>query len=611
MGAHLYTAVPDAKGHQGERDFVELLVGLGDERSHAWANVDYLPGGVPDIDLIFVHEEIGCFNIEVKAVSLEMIQDFGLKVCRIRDRSRDQHPVDQAGVAQLGLRNYLGAAKPSVRCPFFYATAAFPKVRREHMVDRFGSEPVRMQAEGMLFAEDLESSARLWQRLLAIRESPPRGGYCRNPIPTKSQITALIEMLDPGSKPEASDADVVRGQILSRQVGTPGHKAVPSNVTKKYLEPGTRMPVIFRGAPGTGKTVRLQEIAVAHARAGRAVLVTCYNKVLASTLRGIMATQRLGEDVDRRIVVTHVDELRRQLTEEEMDPFKGLFGTVCVDEAQDMSDDSFEFIRQLASDGAEWFMADGAGQELYGTSSSFLVRARTQGTTETLRRNYRNSTAGFLVAQATFEHAPDLGTIPDWVSTHPMQTYAEEPATLALELPVMSRIGELPRIVRVSVPRGQGWRQAKLHGYVAVFRQELEALAAAGTPRDLAIISARSDNKSAEPGLAREALEILGVPVHDQIDAGGRGLAVPRDHVRLASIHSSRGIEASRVVILDLERGLSTAPEHRQNSRIMAYIALSRAQVATTIVTLDDAANPFVQFVEYLVRAYREQSTSG
>ena len=80
MTARLYTRLPDGKGHHGEREFVGRVVELGNVRSHVWAGVDYLPGGVPDIDAIFIQEDIGCFNIEVKAVSLDMIEDFGLDV---------------------------------------------------------------------------------------------------------------------------------------------------------------------------------------------------------------------------------------------------------------------------------------------------------------------------------------------------------------------------------------------------------------------------------------------------------------------------------------------------------------------------------------------------
>lgn len=604
MTARLYTPLPDGKGHHGERVFVSRVVELGNARSHVWAGVDYLPGGVPDVDVIVVQEDIGCFNIEVKAVSLEMIEDFGLDVCRIKGRSVDHHPVKQAGVAQLGLRQYFGSVSTD-RCPFLFATAAFPRIRRDQIKERFSNAPLNLQFEGMLFAEDMESSAAFLRRLSTIREGPPRGRPPVDARPAARQIAAMIEVLDPGARRVAySDADKARGRVVANNVGRPGGKPTGSGPARKFLQPGDRRPVIFRGAPGTGKTVQLQEIAVAHARAGRAVLFTCFNKVLASTLRGILATQELGEAVNRRFVITHVDELRKQIGGDEIEAFRGLFGTVCVDEAQDMKEESFDFLKELAASDAEWFLADGRGQELYGPPSAFLEDARRNGTVESLRRNYRNSSAGFLVAQAVYEHAPNTSVIEAWVAKHPLKLHTYGSGELALGLPEIAPGGELPRVVRVDLPEN-GWRQAKLEAYVSVIFEELEKLAAEGNPRDLAIICAQRDTKSFEPRRARDALHILGVPVHDQIDPKQRGTVVPKDHVRLTTIHSARGIEACRVVLLDLAQGISLTDAHQQNSRIMSYIALSRAQRATTIVVPGDCEHPYVTFIERLVEAYR------
>ena len=370
-------------------------------------------------------------------------------------------------------------------------------------------------------------------------------------------------------------------------------------MSQKYLVPSQRPPTIFRGAPGTGKTVRLQEIAVAHARAGRAVLFTCFNRVLASTLRGVMASQKLGEEVDNRIVITHVDELKKQLVDD-LDTFKAIFGTLCVDEGQDMSDDAFDFLRTLASPDAEWFMADGPGQELYGNPNktgeppAFLATARAQGSTETLRRNFRNSSAGYLVAQAVFEESPNLESIPGWIAKHPLRRVAEGSSEmLELEGTQLMAGGDLPEVIRISLPVGGGdWRQAKLHAYVAIFNRTLEKLASEGKRRDLAILCARADGKSAEAQWARKALAVLGVPVHDQIDGPARDAVTPKDHVRLCTIHSSRGIEASRVIILDFVNGVSAAEAHSRNSRNMSHIALSRAQIGTAIIAIDDSTSP-------------------
>lgn len=604
MTAQLHTALPDEKGHVAERAFLERLVELGDERTQVWGNVDYLQG-VGDLDTILLQPDIGMFTIEVKGVSLEMIEAYGLKHCKITGRS-GPHPVDQIGLATVDLRNYLGRF-PGVRAPFFLMTAAFPRITRAAFVSRFNDPQVVLHADSLLFADDLESPIKLWRRLLAIREVPAKGRGARDPIPTAAQVARFTDLIKPGPLPEASQADQERGGVLRRQIGS------PSTVSQKYLKPGDRPPTIFRGAPGTGKTVRLQEVAVAHARGGRAVLFTCFNRVLASTLRGVMASQKLGDEVDNRIVITHVDELRKQLADD-LDSFRDMFGTICVDEGQDMADDAFDFLNGLAAPDAEWFIADGPGQELYGVAnktgepSTYLAKARLEGTVETLRRNYRNSSAGYLVAQAVFEKSPNLGAIPEWVATHPVRRKAEDPsAMLNLEGTQMAPGGELPEVIRISLPQGGDWRQAKLHGYVAVFSRALERLASEGKRRDLAILCARGDGKSFEAQWARDALAMLGVPVHDQIDGSARDAAVPEDHVRLATMHSSRGIEASRVVILDFASGVSAAESHTRNSRIMSHIALSRGQIGTTIVSVDDSANPHLVFIEELVKAYKTE----
>lgn len=506
----------------------------------------------------------------------------------------------------MDLRNYLGRF-PGTRPPFFLMTAAFPRITRQAFMSRFSDQQVVLHAESLIFADDLESQTKLWRRLLAIRAAPARGRAIRDPVPTAEQVARFTDLIKPGPLPAASQADQERGGVLRRQIGS------PSGVSQKYLEPGTRSITIFRGAPGTGKTVRLQEIAVAHARGGRAVLFTCFNRVLASTLRGVMASQKLGSEVDNRIVVTHVDELRKQLVDD-LDSFRGMFGTICVDEGQDMTDDAFEFLSNLAAAEAEWFIADGPGQELYGAPNktgeppTFLARARAEGNVETLRRNFRNSSAGYLVAQAVFEKSPDLGAIPEWVEKHPLHRKASDASEmLQFEGTKLAPGGELPEVVRVPLPPGGDLRQAMRDGYVAVFSSQLERLSSEGKRRDLAVLCARGDGKSYEPKRARDALAMLGVPVHDQIDGAARDAAVPEDHVRLASIHSSRGIEASRVVILDFAKGVSAAEAHTRNSRIMSYIALSRGQNGTTIIAGDDADNPHLTFIEELVKAYKAE----
>lgn len=320
MPGRLHTALPDTRGHLAERAFLERLVELGNARTEVWGNVDYLQG-VGDIDAILLHPGIGMFTIEVKGISLDMIETYGLKHCKITGRS-GPHPVDQISLATMDLRNYLGRF-PGVQKPYFHMTAAFPRITRKAFVSQFSDPQIVAHADSLIFADDLDSQTKWCRRLLAIREVPAKGRRAaRDPIPTPEQVARFTDLIKPGPLPPASQADKERGGVLRRQIGS------PSTISKKYLKPGNRPPTIFRGAPGTGKTVRLQEVAVAHARGGRAVLFTCFNRVLASTMRGVMASQKLGADVDNRIVITHVDELRSQLADDS-DRFRGVFGTIC------------------------------------------------------------------------------------------------------------------------------------------------------------------------------------------------------------------------------------------------------------------------------------------
>jgi superfamily I DNA/RNA helicase len=84
-----------------------------------------------------------------------------------------------------------------------------------------------------------------------------------------------------------------------------------------------------------------------------------------------------------------------------------------------------------------------------------------------------------------------------------------------------------------------------------------------------------------------------------------RDAPVPEDYVRLATIHSSRGTEASRVVILDYASGVSPNEAHLRNSRVMTHIALSGGQIGTAIVAVDDSTNPHLTFLEELIKAYK------
>lgn len=66
--AHIHTK-PDKK-HGGETLLANQLGAIEDDRLHFWFSLDYIPG-VLDADILLIHQDIGAFVIEVKAVPIE------------------------------------------------------------------------------------------------------------------------------------------------------------------------------------------------------------------------------------------------------------------------------------------------------------------------------------------------------------------------------------------------------------------------------------------------------------------------------------------------------------------------------------------------------------
>jgi len=158
--------------HKGENELAQRLSKIDDDRLHLWFSLDCIPG-VRDIDVLALHEDIGVFVIEVKAVPLDAIRAIGYQHCEIEGRDVDRGPVVQAHSAFQSLKNYL---KPRVgRLPFTAATACWPRIRREDWNKNWDDANITGEyAESLIFREDIESTAILLvDRLTHIFQYPP------------------------------------------------------------------------------------------------------------------------------------------------------------------------------------------------------------------------------------------------------------------------------------------------------------------------------------------------------------------------------------------------------------------------------------------------------
>lgn len=633
-GPQVHTSMPeDEPEHHGEFVFAKKLVALADDRFHLWFGVDYLPG-VTDLDLLLCAEPVGFFAVELKAFSIDAIEEYSATNMSVARRMGTKHPLKQARRAQLKLVEFLRAVRVSP--PFIFTTAAFPRITRADFLDRFGGTPaVRLQAEGMIFAEDLVSAAALVERLVHLRANPPFGAAPQLlRAPSAAEIRAVSDAIDPSGKPTATPADRARSAVLREPVRRTSGRAAR---LARYVEPGQRPPTVFRGYPGTGKTFYLLRIALEHARAGRSVLFLCFNRVLASDIRRMLATTDFPKDVVSRVDVTHAWAFRGRYSTTYVDGDEGVlnelpmvyaaqspldeYGTVCIDEAQDLPEWAFRLVKWHTARETEWFVAHGPGQELYAASPAPYMRelldvATTSKTVEQLKRVYRTAHVDFLVAQGVYERAPELASAETWVHERPLpapqspeevdQQGALFDAPLDTEFEAagtLPTIVEVPRWTEELAPSDKDLRRAAL---TRVMMAELSKAADEGRAGDVAVLL-RNVRRKDDADDVRWVLNQLNVPFVDQIDQSNRDLLLPAGHVRLVSFKSARGIEAHRTVLVGFDDLHGDEGPLLRDSRNQAYIALSRAKVSTTVLTRPHRRGAFSDFLVELVARYAKQ----
>lgn len=178
--------------------------------------------------------------------------------------------------------------------------------------------------------------------------------------------------------------------------------------------------------------------ALEHARKDRHVLFTCFNLVLASFLEGLIAREEISDELAANIDIIPVGRLRALLAVDAASAHS-LYDTVCVDEAQDLTQSAFEDIELVSKLDAHWFVADGPGQELYseGTPAPFLesIRraVREKDSLVKLTTSKRAASATLQIARSVRDIAPAKEKIPNWYSRRAIQKRSDQ-ATLDLDI---------------------------------------------------------------------------------------------------------------------------------------------------------------------------------
>jgi hypothetical protein len=606
----------------GERAFLERLEALLEDDVHIWTELNsHTLGSGDECDQLVVAPNLGAFSIEIKAIILDQIEEMGPQTCKIRYPGGVQakHPLEQARSGMNSVRNYLQkrAQDASVRhpYPFMKHCVAFPKIKFAEFEDAFAeSAQLIEQAESwFLFEDDLASTEVLRRQLQRI--------YGARGLPDRPQIDFLINHLSIDAavsrKPQASSRDAERAKIaIQRMIGAPisttrSKTTQPPTLTPRdraFLAPQDPQHVIFEGAPGTGKTMELMSLALEHAKQGRRVLFTCFNLVLASFLEGLLAHEGISDGIAGCIDVIPVGRLAALAADDGSEVMVDLYDTVCVDEAQDLSAQAFANIAHVAKSDAKWFLADGPGQELYsdGTPAPFLVdlRQRVQAPDSIIKltTSKRAASATLQIARSVRDVAPTKDRLASWYSKRAIQRRSGQD-TLELDIEAVADPTELVDIRFWAHPPG------KDECFRDVLAALLERLEREKRPGDLAILVARTRGSDAfNLKSVRKALDALGVPYLDQTVDANKSVVLPDGHVRLVSYGSARGIEASRVLLLDVGYGFwePKDPKDSEVSRAMLYVALTRGRLGTTVLCAPvERERAYVDFLISSVDEYK------
>jgi hypothetical protein len=619
--ATLYTEFPrNVDGHRGERALAELLDSF-DAPLHLWFCLDFVPG-VADIDVLLLHEDFGLFVVEAKCVNLTAVKSYELGTCFIGNRPSSRTPLRQALGGRNALIDYFNQ-QASGQLPFVTPTACWPLISRESWNAHWVHPQLIHQAEGMIFTEDLASADAFNMRLSAIAADPAIGARPGSKFKWNPSVLKLVDDALTGRSVPPTPLAVQRQRLSLHGDGFAE--------TKRDYPVFGRQRVHISGQPGSGKTHRLIQVGLAHAAQGADALFLCYNKTLAADVRRLVTSDEQSPAGTGSLVVYDIfdllienasvphladvgyDEWAHRVVARMATDRRMSYSTILIDEAQDLSDWAFLMVETLVSSGATIVVASGPGQALYRAEpAEWLTDFKATAVPRNLRRNFRNAAAAFLAAQAFYETAPDAEAMLKWRHWPDAE---KDDTQLGLDLMVPDEPGLAPRLVLVDTPATDALSdddpqhtrtqlEEMSEKIEQQIREELDALGSYAEASDLMVLVPSETSFAA--GWAREALQSLKhedvADFLDMTSSSNRRLIPRPNQIRLCTFHSSRGLEAERVLVVgfhELEY-LRTSLEGAQGLRNLGYIVLSRARVQTTVLLRAAVRNPITHYMHAL-----------
>lgn len=627
MGISLSTFPPK---HRGELAVFQQLTHQNDDALFLWASLDFIPG-VNDIDLLLWHQNVGVFVVEIKAIPLEMLLSFSFSSCEIEGRGVHRSPQNQAYDASQSLRNYL--APKLKKSPFMVATVCWPLISRSEWKQRFrGTPEICDLADAMLMKEDIYSGSQILEaKLNDIWVKPPIRKGSDYPFRHDRDIfNEFCAALNPEAKPQAVKSDLGKLEALE--------KGIKRELMRTFA-PFTPQKAIFHGRPGTGKTFRLQQIAIMHAREGARVLLCCFNQVLASEFKRIfnlldISYKSLGVETSLKLNIDVLDitslasrlcmDMGIEISTQDYDEWGQLiiddlkssgllenypaYDTVLIDESQDFKGWQLSLPMLLLNSGGTVVLGVGSGQELYEKSpnqeSLVDTLKKEQYKVFNLRRNFRNARPIYELAHLVYETEFSSEKIQDVYKKHFLNKKNEQQD---IEFDISD--AKFPKLTYINddvdlefdEPEYKTKLVAKLAiEYERVISSEYSAMSDEADPSDLLILV--PDTYGDEVVAVRCALDRLGIKEGiqyiDYVDKNKRKQIAPSSKIRLVTFHSSRGLEASNVIVFGAEKLASLSRTVNVNPAKLAYITLSRAIFNLNICVRSNRQNVITIFLE-------------
>ena len=341
---------------------------------------------------------------------------------------------------------------------------------------------------------------------------------------------------------------------------------------------------VIHGVAGSGKTLILGYRCLHLARfMSKPILVLCYNRTLAARLRYFLS----GKDTDKKVQVHHFHGwCKQQLETHNVKPIvsesrgysdfqvetvidavekgripRAQYGAILIDEGHDFEAEWLKLLSQMVDPETNSLLLlyDDA-QSIYKKQSGLgftlsSVGIQAKGRTAILRLNYRNTKEILRYAYNFVRHYLDIQTTDD---DH-IPLVEPEAAGRSGPEPVLKEFSNCSEEIDYVLGCIKKWNQAD---GVAL--------------KDIAVIySETSLGESVAPRLKQEGIDHLLAN-----DKGSKSSYNPEaEQVTLMTIHSSKGLEFRRVILIGMDRLGKGDDEARiaEDARLL-YVGMTRAQ---------------------------------